>query len=475
MTLESLIPLAYLVAAVTFILGLKGLSSPTTAVMGNRIAAAGMLVAVIATFFTQDVQGGVPVIVAGMLVGGVAGFAGARMVKMTAMPQMVALFNGAGGGAAALVSILEFSRELGAGRRTPPFGVTLPTLLALVIGAVSFSGSAIAFGKLQGIVTPRAFRYAGQQVVTGALVAAIGALALGLLVSSLGTATIDPMLLIVATTILALVFGVALVLPIGGADMPVVISLLNAYTGLAVAMAGFTLANQLLVVAGTLVGASGTILTRLMSKAMNRSLGNVLFGAFGAATAAGAAGPTGGDDGRTIRSIGPEDAAILLSYAQNVIVVPGYGLAVAQAQHSVRELADLLESKGINVKYAIHPVAGRMPGHMNVLLAEANVPYDKLYDMDQINPEFQRADVALVIGANDVTNPAARSNPGSPIYGMPILDVDKAQNVIVIKRSMKPGFAGIDNDLYLDPKTAMLFGDAKDAVGKVVQELKRAA
>ena len=475
MTLESLIPLAYLVAAVTFILGLKGLSSPTTAVMGNRIAAAGMLVAVIATFLTQDVQGGVPVIVAGMLVGGVAGFAGARMVKMTAMPQMVALFNGAGGGAAALVSILEFSRELGAGRGTPPFGVTLPTLLALVIGAVSFSGSAIAFGKLQGIVTPRAFRYAGQQVVTGALVAVIGALALGLLVSSLGTATIDPMLLIVATTILALVFGVALVLPIGGADMPVVISLLNAYTGLAVAMAGFTLANQLLVVAGTLVGASGTILTRLMSKAMYRSLGNVLFGAFGAATASGAAGPTGGDDGRTIRSIGPEDAAILLSYAQNVIVVPGYGLAVAQAQHSVRELADLLESKGINVKYAIHPVAGRMPGHMNVLLAEANVPYDKLYDMDQINPEFQRADVALVIGANDVTNPAARSNPSSPIYGMPILDVDKAQNVIVIKRSMKPGFAGIDNDLYLDPKTAMLFGDAKDAVGKVVQELKRAA
>jgi NAD(P) transhydrogenase subunit beta len=264
-------------------------------------------------------------------------------------------------------------------------------------------------------------------------------------------------------------------MPIGGADMPVVISLLNAYTGLAVAAAGFTLNNQLLVVAGTLVGASGTILTRLMSKAMNRSLGNVLFGAFGAAPAAGASGPAASDDGRSIRSIGPEDAAILLSYAQNVIVVPGYGLAVAQAQHSVRELADLLESKGISVKYAIHPVAGRMPGHMNVLLAEANVPYDKLFDMDQINPEFQRADVALVIGANDVTNPAARSNPGSPIYGMPILDVDKAQNIIVIKRSMKPGFAGIDNDLYLDPKTAMLFGDAKDAVGKVVQELKRAA
>src|SRR5438067_3501623 len=472
-TLDTLIPVAYLIAAVTFILGLKGLTSPTTAVMGNRIAATGMLIAVIATFFASDVRGAVPVILAGVVVGGAAGFYGARVVKMTAMPQMVALFNGAGGGAAALVSILEFSRELDLGALA--FGSTLATLLGLVIGAVSFSGSAIAFGKLQGLITPKAFRYAGQQLVTGALVAAIGVLAFVLLAASLGALAVDAMLIVVATTVLALVFGVALVMPIGGADMPVVISLLNAYTGLAVAMAGFTLGNQLLIVAGTLVGASGTILTRLMSKAMNRSLGNVLFGAFGAATTAGAVAATAGDDGRSIRSIGPEDAAILLSYAQNVIVVPGYGLAVAQAQHSVRELADLLESKGINVKYAIHPVAGRMPGHMNVLLAEANVPYDKLFDMDQINPEFQRADVALVIGANDVTNPAARSNPGSPIYGMPILDVDKAQNIIVIKRSMKPGFAGIDNDLYLDPKTAMLFGDAKDAVGKVVQELKKAA
>ena len=474
MTVETLIPIAYLIAAVTFILGLKGLSSPTTAVQGNRIAAAGMLIAVVATFFAQDAQGSAPLILAGMAVGGVAGFAGARVVKMTAMPQMVALFNGAGGGAAALVSILEFSRELDSGRM-PDFGVTVATLLGLVIGAVSFSGSAVAFGKLQGIVSPKAFRYLGQQFVTGGLAAAIVLLALLLVASSLGTTTLDPMVILIGVSILALAFGVALVMPIGGADMPVVISLLNAYTGLAVAMAGFTLANQLLIIAGTLVGASGTILTRLMSKAMNRSLGNVLFGAFGAATAAGTTGPAAGEDGRSIRSIGPEDAAILLSYAQNVIVVPGYGLAVAQAQHSVRELADLLESKGINVKYAIHPVAGRMPGHMNVLLAEANVPYDKLFDMDQINPEFQRADVALVIGANDVTNPAARSNPGSPIYGMPILDVDKAQNIIVIKRSMKPGFAGIDNDLYLDPKTAMLFGDAKDAVGKVVQELKKAA
>jgi NAD(P) transhydrogenase subunit beta len=474
MTIETLIPVAYLIAAVTFILGLKGLSSPTTAVQGNRIAAGGMLIAVIATFFAADVKVGIPLILAGIAVGGIAGFAGARMVKMTAMPQMVALFNGAGGGAAALVAILEFARQRDAG--VLEVGETVATLLALIIGAVSFSGSAVAFGKLQGLIAAKAFRYSGQQLVTGGIAAATALLSLVLIGGAIaGSFAIEPMVLIALVTLLALAFGVALVMPIGGADMPVVISLLNAYTGLAVAMAGFTLGNQLLIVAGTLVGASGTILTRLMSKAMNRSLGNVLFGAFGAATTAGAAGPAAADDGRSIRSIGPEDAAILLSYAQNVIVVPGYGLAVAQAQHGVRELADLLESKGISVKYAIHPVAGRMPGHMNVLLAEANVPYDKLFDMDQINPEFQRADVALVIGANDVTNPAARSNPASPIYGMPILDVDKAQNIIVIKRSMKPGFAGIDNDLYLDPKTAMLFGDAKDAVGKVVQELKKAA
>ncbi|HEV8536823.1 MAG TPA: NAD(P)(+) transhydrogenase (Re/Si-specific) subunit beta [Candidatus Limnocylindria bacterium] len=475
---EAFIQLAYLIAAVTFILGLKGLSSPTTAVFGNRIAAVGMLIAVVATFFAREVAGGFPVILAGIAVGGAAGFYGARVVKMTAMPQMVALFNGAGGGAAALVAILEFlhatSPETGQG--FPDIGEPIAILLALMIGAVSFSGSLIAFGKLQGIVTPRAFKYSGQQIVTIGVFAAMVLFALAVVAGVFfGMPVLPGPLLIALVGLLALAFGVALVMPIGGADMPVVISLLNAYTGLAVAMAGFTLGNQLLIVAGTLVGASGTILTRLMSKAMNRSLGNVLFGAFGAAPSAGAASVAAGGDGRTIRSIGPEDAAILLSYAQNVIVVPGYGLAVAQAQHSVRELADLLESKGISVKYAIHPVAGRMPGHMNVLLAEANVPYDKLFDMDQINPEFQRADVALVIGANDVTNPAARSNPGSPIYGMPILDVDKAQNIIVIKRSMKPGFAGIDNDLYLDPKTAMLFGDAKEAVGKVVQELKRAA
>jgi len=471
--LRELVPWVYFVAAITFILGLKGLSGPTTAQMGNRIAAAGMLLAVIATFLEQQVASAWLLVVPAIAIGAVIGYVGARQVPMTAMPQMVAIFNGAGGGAAALVSIQEYLRATSEG--SVGVGEVVAIVLGLVIGGVSFSGSAVAFGKLQGLITPKAFRYAGQQLVTGGIAAATALLSVVLLGGAIaGSFAIEPMLLIAVITLLALAFGVALVMPIGGADMPVVISLLNAYTGLAVAMAGFTLNNQLLIVAGTLVGASGTILTRLMSKAMNRSLGNVLFGAFGAATTAGAEAATAGDDGRSIRSIGPEDAAILLSYAQNVIVVPGYGLAVAQAQHSVRELADLLESKGISVKYAIHPVAGRMPGHMNVLLAEANVPYDKLFDMDQINPEFQRADVALVIGANDVTNPAARSNPGSPIYGMPILDVDKAQNIIVIKRSMKPGFAGIDNDLYLDPKTAMLFGDAKDAVGKVVQELKKA-
>ena len=478
MDLHTLIPLTYLIAAVTFVLGLKGLSGPKTAVNGNRIAAAGMLLAVAATFFDVEFQSygttGLVVTVAGLLIGGAAGFVGARVVKMTAMPQMVALFNGAGGGAAALVSILELMRGLGAGGPGVTPGEAISSMLGLMIGAVSFSGSAIAFGKLQGLITPRAFKYGGQQIVTSVLFGGMIVLSLLLTASVAGWMTVPQLLVMAGVALLALLFGIALVMPIGGADMPVVISLLNAFTGLAVAAAGFVLGNQLLIVAGTLVGASGTILTRLMSKAMNRSIANVLFGAFGAAPAGGA--ETGGamraDDGRTVRSTTPEDAATLLAYARNVIIVPGYGLAVAQAQHNVRELADLLESRGVNVVYAIHPVAGRMPGHMNVLLAEANVPYEKLMDMDAVNPEFPRADVALVIGANDVTNPAARSTKGSPIYGMPILDVDKAQQIIVIKRSMKPGFAGIDNDLYLDPKTQMLFGDAKEAVAKLVAGVK---
>ncbi len=469
--LRELVPWVYLIAAITFIFGLKGLAGPTTAQMGNRVAAAGMLAAVIATFLEQQVAAAWILVLPAIAIGTVIGVVGARQVPMTAMPQMVAIFNGAGGGAAALVSVLEYLRASSAGGA--PVGEVIAILLGLMIGAVSFSGSIVAFGKLQGLIDAKAFKYAGQQLVTGGLFAGMLLLALVLVADAAGIMAAPKELALGLVGLLALAFGVALVMPIGGADMPVVISLLNAYTGLAVAMAGLAIGNQMLIVAGTLVGASGTILTRLMSKAMNRSLGNVLFGAFGAATATKAGAKT--DDGRSFREVSAEDAAILLGYAQSVIIVPGYGLAVAQAQHNVRELADLLEAKGIEVKYAIHPVAGRMPGHMNVLLAEANVPYEKLFDMEQINEDFQRADVALVIGANDVTNPAARKDTSSPIYGMPILNVDQAQNIIVIKRSMKPGFAGIDNELYLDPKTGMLFGDAKEAVSRVVSELKKAA
>jgi proton-translocating NAD(P)+ transhydrogenase subunit beta len=469
--LRELVPWVYFIAAITFIFGLKGLSGPTTAQMGNRVAAAGMLLAVIATFLERQVAEAWVLVLPAIAIGTVIGFVGARQVPMTAMPQMVAIFNGAGGGAAALVSILEYMHAEGAGQ--VPAGEVVAILLGLMIGAVSFSGSIIAFGKLQGLINAKAFKYAGQQLVTGGLFGGMILLALALVADAAGMIEVPAGLMLTLVALLALAFGVALVMPIGGADMPVVISLLNAYTGLAVAMAGFSIGNQMLIVAGTLVGASGTILTRLMSKAMNRSLTNVLFGAFGAATAATAGAKT--DDGRSFREVSAEDAAILLGYAQSVIIVPGYGLAVAQAQHNVRELADLLEAKGVDVKYAIHPVAGRMPGHMNVLLAEANVPYEKLFDMEQINEDFQRADVALVIGANDVTNPAARKDTTSPIYGMPILNVDQAQNIIVIKRSMKPGFAGIDNELYLDPKTGMLFGDAKEAVSRVVAEVKKSA
>jgi NAD(P) transhydrogenase subunit beta len=469
--LRELVPWVYFIAAITFIFGLKGLSGPTTAQMGNRVAAAGMLAAVIATFLEQQVAEAWILVLPAIAIGTVIGFVGARQVPMTAMPQMVAIFNGAGGGAAALVSMLEYLRATSAGSAS--VGEVIAILLGLMIGAVSFSGSVVAFGKLQGLIDAKAFKYAGQQLVTGGLFAGMLLFALALIADAAGIFSAPTGLALGLIGLLALAFGVALVMPIGGADMPVVISLLNAYTGLAVAMAGLAIGNQMLIVAGTLVGASGTILTRLMSKAMNRSLTNVLFGAFGAATATTAGAKT--DDGRTFREVSAEDAAILLGYAQSVIIVPGYGLAVAQAQHNVRELADLLEAKGIEVRYAIHPVAGRMPGHMNVLLAEANVPYEKLFDMEQINEEFQRADVALVIGANDVTNPAARKDTTSPIYGMPILNVDQAQNIIVIKRSMKPGFAGIDNELYLDPKTGMLFGDAKEAVGRVVAEIKKAA
>ncbi|MSO95820.1 MAG: NAD(P)(+) transhydrogenase (Re/Si-specific) subunit beta [Thermoleophilia bacterium] len=449
----------YLVTIVTFILALRFLSSPKHARKGNWIGAAGMALAIAVTL-AQTGVGNYPLIVVGMLLGGAVGLVGARRVKMTAMPQMVALFNGVGGGAAALISLDAFHR----------FGGTFSTVeavsiaLSALIGAVSFSGSLVAYAKLQELISGRPIVYRGQQVVN-ALTIGI-AVVLGVWIAAGG----DTQGLIYGLLAAALVFGVMFVLPIGGADMPVVVSLLNAFTGLAASATGFVLHNNMLIVAGALVGASGTLLTLMMGRAMNRSITNVLFGAFGQVQAS--TGTARVDDGRTVRATSPEDVAVMLSYARKVIVVPGYGLAVAQAQHDVRQLAELLEEKGVDVVYAIHPVAGRMPGHMNVLLAEANVPYDALKEMDEVNPEFAQTDVVLVIGANDVTNPAARTDTSSPIYGMPILDVDKAAAVVVMKRSMAPGFAGIDNELYLDPRTTMLFGDAKDSVGKLIVAVK---
>ncbi len=379
---------------------------------------------------------------------------------MTAMPQMVALFNGVGGGAAALIAFSEFHVAQGDVGSDEIVSIVLSSL----IGSVSFAGSMVAFAKLQELVSGRPIVFRGQNVVDSAIL--LGAVALGIAL----VAGLDEQWALAALIVLALLFGVMFVLPIGGADMPVVISLLNAFTGLAASATGFVLDSTVLIVAGMLVGASGTFLTLMMARAMNRSVANVLFGAFGQVQA----GPAGErtDDGRTVRATTPDDVAVQLSFARKVVVVPGYGMAVAQAQHDVRQLAEVLEERGVDVAYAIHPVAGRMPGHMNVLLAEANVPYDQLKEMDEINPEFAQTDVALVIGANDVTNPAARSEPSSPIYGMPILDVDKAASVIVMKRSMNPGFAGIDNELYLDPRTTMLFGDAKDSVVKLIGAVK---
>ncbi len=455
--------LAYLLAAVLFILGLKQLSSPKTARNGNFTAAAGMVIALGATVpqlhFTAA---GAVIILIGVVIGAAVGTVGARQVKMTQIPQMVALFNGAGGGAAALVAVAELLKF----GSHPPLAEALPSVFSIVIGSVSFAGSLIAFAKLQELMTGTPITYPGQQLVNGLIAAAI----IGFVIAVLAIASIPFSFL--SLMLLALILGVAFVLPIGGADMPVVISLLNAFTGLAVAASGFTLNNFALIVAGTLVGASGSLLTKLMSDAMGRSLGNVLFGAFGKVQAA--AGAAAGKEGRSVRTGSIEDLATLLAYSRRVIIVPGYGLAVAQAQHAVRELADLLEKRGVEVNYAIHPVAGRMPGHMNVLLAEANVPYEQLKEMDEINDEFKNADVVLVVGANDVVNPAARSTPGSPIYGMPILNADQAKNIVFMKRSMRPGFAGIDNELLYDPKTIMLFGDAKDSLTKLVNAVKAA-
>ncbi len=459
---QNTVNLVYAAAAILLCLGIKRLSSPATARSGNLVAAAGMAIAVGVTLFSPGLDS-YWLIAAGIGVGTVIGVASARMVRMTAIPQMVALFNGVGGGAAALIAAAEFHR-LAPLLGTLPRDISIGIIFSALIGSISFSGSMVAFAKLQELLPGWPLTFKGQQVVNALLFVATVA-------AGIAAGITEEQAWMVCLLAGALVFGVTLVLPIGGADMPVVISFLNAFTGLAAASAGFVLSNNALIIGGTLVGASGTLLTILMGRAMNRSLANVLFGAFGAAPSGGATA-VASEDGQVAREITAEDAAVMLAYADQVMVVPGYGLAVAQAQHAARELADLLEARGVKVKYAIHPVAGRMPGHMNVLLAEASVPYPQLLDMDEANPEFPRTDVALVVGANDVTNPAARSNPESPLYGMPILDVDKAQNVIVLKRSMNPGFAGIENELYFDPRTTMLFGDAKASIEKLIAGIK---
>jgi len=467
--LDAFVRLAWLLGAVAFVIGLSRMNSPATARNGNLVSAGGMALAIGATAIYLLLKPssssfnavGWIIILAGIAVGGGYGLYSARTVKMTAMPQLVSLFNAVGGGAAALIAIDEYLRQNGS---VPGLQENVATVLDIAIGSITFTGSLIASGKLMGLkITPsRPVTIPGGQAVTLLLAVVVAA---GSLFLFLGNYGVPVMVAILAA---ALIFGVTMALPIGGADMPVVISLLNSFTGTAVAMAGFVLNNPVLIIAGALVGASGAILTKLMADAMNRSILNIMLGGFGGgdAVAGAAAGPGG-----SVREVSMDDAAIQLAYASEVIVVPGYGLAVAQAQHGVRELAEVLEARGVDVKYAIHPVAGRMPGHMNVLLAEANVPYTQLREMEDVNPEFDRCDVALVVGANDVTNPAAR-RPGSPVSGMPILDVDHAKNIIVMKRSMGRGYAGIDNELYTNPKTGMLFADAKAGLAELVAAVK---
>jgi NAD(P) transhydrogenase subunit beta len=470
--LETIVRLAWLIGAAGFIFGLMRMNSPATARNGNIISAAGMALAIGGTAVLLAVNGmeaggiGWLIIAAGIAVGGGLGLYTARTVKMTAMPQLVSLFNAVGGGAAALIAIDDYIRLANLQTLLPntiPLEVSIPTVLDIVIGGITFTGSLIASGKLMGVISGKPIKVPGGQLVTLALALITAAAAIYLWLP--GNISIPILFVIIGAS---LVFGVTMVLPIGGADMPVVISLLNSFTGTAVAMAGFVLGNDVLIIAGALVGASGAILTKLMADAMNRSVLNIMIGGFGGGEGTVSAG---GPEGGSVRSIGMDDAAIQLAYASSVIIVPGYGLAVAQAQHAVRELAELLEARGVTVNYAIHPVAGRMPGHMNVLLAEANVPYPQLREMEDINPEFDRADVALVVGANDVTNPAAR-RAGTPVSGMPILDVDHAKSIIVIKRSMGRGYAGIDNELYVNPKTGMLFADAKQGLADLVAAVK---
>jgi NAD(P) transhydrogenase subunit beta len=455
---QNFIRSCYIVAFICFIVGLQNLRTPVTARRGNLIAAVGMAIAVTATLLQPQV-GNYGLIALGVAIGAAVGVPAARSVRMTAMPQMVALFNGVGGGAVALIAWSEFRKYGG----DYPLDIAIPSLFSAIIGSVSFWGSNIAFGKLQEILPGRPIQAPGQIFINFGLLAACIGLAVAIIVSHHPSEA-----LFIALLLCGAALGNLFVLPIGGADMPVVISLLNAFTGLSAASAGIALGNSALIVAGIIVGASGTILTRLMAAAMNRSIANIFKGGFGG----GGAAPTGDGEERPVRSTTPDDVAIQLSYAEHVVIVPGYGMAVAQAQHTVHELSKLLEQKGIDVNFAIHPVAGRMPGHMNVLLAEADVPYEQLKEMDEINGDFSRTDVTLVIGANDVVNPAARDVPDSPIYGMPILNVDESGSIIVLKRSMNTGFAGIDNPLFYNEKTALLFGDAKDSISKVVKEVE---
>src|SRR6056297_845578 len=456
--LPDIIQLLYLVATGFFIVGIKRLGSPATARSGNQMASFGMLIGVLVTLFDREILS-FELIIAGVVLGSLIGIVAAKKVQMTAMPEMVAIFNGFGGGASALVAWGEFAR-------VDPTSIAVDGLittgLSIVIGSITFTGSFIAFGKLKGFINGGRIALPGQNIINLVLTA----LALGLV----GWFTVDPAYQTVFWSLfgLSLLIGVLTVLPIGGADMPVVISLLNSYSGIAASMAGFVLGNNLLIISGALVGAAGLILTNVMCKAMNRTLVNVLFGAFGGGDDGGP-GETGDSD-KSVQKTFADDVAIQCSYANKVVIVPGYGLAVAQAQHVLKEVANLLEEKGVEVAYGIHPVAGRMPGHMNVLLAEADVPYDQLYDMEEINPQLKSTDVVLIIGANDVVNPAAKTSPGSPIYGMPILNVDEAKRTIVFKRSLSPGYAGIDNDLFYSDQNQMFFGDAK----KSLQELSKA-
>lgn len=465
---SGLLSLSYLIGSVSFIIGLKMLSHPDTARKGNLYAAIGMTLAIFATIFlyTKDGVGlGNHLWIFGaLIIGSVVGTMAAKKVQMTAMPQMVSLFNGMGGACAAIISIVEFKHMLhtGADITNEPV-MTTTILLGLVIGTVSFTGSMIAFGKLNGNINDKTVPL--QQMVNIGLLVLIVVVLIGMVA---GFITADSMTMMYVLLIISALYGILFVMPIGGADMPVVISLLNSFTGVAAAFGGFLYDNSVMLTGGILVGSAGTVLTVLMCNAMNRSLTNVIVGSFGGAKAGGSSGDMGG----TYKEISVTDTAVLMMYSKKVIIVPGYGLAVAQAQHTCHELEKVLEQNGVDIKYAIHPVAGRMPGHMNVLLAEADVSYEKLLEMDEINPEFAQTDVVLVLGANDVVNPAAKTDPSSPIYGMPILDVEDAAHVIVNKRSMKPGYAGIENGLFFQPKTSMLFGDAKDCLNKLVQEIK---